>query len=152
MRRRSFHQQIESSVSYPVQCNPFFVRSLESEQVCYTGKFGTVVIGCQAHEVLLDDWFVFKALVDQWRVERGARSSITEGAMCAAYQNIIGMGEKAISRIIAQLRSEGDDPDQWFWALQAITRENPVPEGAQGDYRTMAKAWLEWAEREGYAR
>ena len=98
-----------------------------------------------------EDWFRFQGLVKQWRNERGARSSITETAMMPAYQVIIGMGERAIRLIIAQLRSEGDEPDQWFWALRAITGENPVKPDLQGNFRSMAHAWFEWAEREGHA-
>lgn len=99
-----------------------------------------------------DDWLKFLALVRQWRNERGAMSSITEAAVCPAYQSIIGMGYTAVPFLIAQLQSEGDDPDQWFWALKAITGADPVAEADRGDFRAMAKSWIEWAQREGYAR
>jgi hypothetical protein len=98
-----------------------------------------------------DDWLKFQKLVTQWRIERGARSSITETVIMPAYQTIIGMGQSAVPLILAQLRSEGDDPDQWFWALQAITGENPVRPEDQGNFQKMAEAWLRWAERDVYA-
>ncbi len=92
----------------------------------------------------------FQRLVEEWRRERGAMSSITEMAMLHPYQSIIGMGEEAIPLILAQLRSEGDEPDQWFWALRAITDANPVRPEDQGDLAKMAQAWLKWAD-ETYA-
>ena len=68
-----------------------------------------------------------------------------------AYLAIIGMGERAIPFLIAQLRSEGDEPDQWFGALMAITGENPTKPEDQGNFQKMAEAWIKWAEREVYA-
>jgi hypothetical protein len=101
-------------------------------------------------EATSKDWVIFQNLAREWRNERGAMSSITQMSMLKPYQTIIGMGDKAVPLILAQLRSEGDDPDQWFWALRAITQENPVQPGEQGDFRAMAQAWFRWAEEEGY--
>ena len=98
-----------------------------------------------------ENWLRFQSLVQQWRQERGATSSITEMVMTPAYQKIVGMGYEVIPFILAQLRSEGDDPDQWFWALMALTGMNPVDPTDQGDYLKMSAGWLNWAEREGYA-
>ncbi|MBI3645617.1 MAG: hypothetical protein HY233_06605 [Acidobacteriales bacterium] len=97
------------------------------------------------------DWVRFQKLATDWRNERGVMSSITQMSMLKPYQSIIGMGEKAIPLILAQLRSEGDDPDQWFWALAAIAQVNPVKPEEQGDFRAMARTWFDWAEEEGYA-
>jgi hypothetical protein len=88
----------------------------------------------------------FKALVEQWQIERGAQSSITAAAMMPAYQSIIGMGEDAVPFIIAQLEAEGDDPDQWFWALRAITGVDPVDASNRGNFQAMARAWISWSE------
>lgn len=94
--------------------------------------------------------FKFKRLTQQWHEERGAASSITEIAMCPAYQKIIAMGEAVLPLILRQLESEGDEPDMWFWALRAITNVNPVTEDMRGDMVAMAQAWLAWG-RERYA-
>ncbi|MGC0776877.1 MAG: hypothetical protein WCD68_06700, partial [Candidatus Acidiferrum sp.] len=91
-------------------------------------------------QTVIEDYFVFKLLVDQWRKERGATSSITEMVLCPAYQSIIGMGPKAIRFILTELSSEGDDPDHWFWALQALTRANPVSEEDEGNLGRMSRA------------
>ena len=61
---------------------------------------------------------------------------------------IIAMGETALPLIISQLKREGDDPDHWFVALEAITGKDPIPEEAYGDTPIMAEAWLSWAEEE----
>jgi hypothetical protein len=103
-------------------------------------------------QIAVDDWLRFKLLTEQWRAERGAMSSITEAAMCPAYQAILGMGPIAVPFILDTLRAEGDEPDQWFWALKAITGSDPVAEADRGDFVKMAASWLEWANNEGYAR
>ncbi len=94
----------------------------------------------------------FNQLVSDWRAERGAMSSLTETALCPAYQAIIGMGQLAVPFILAQLESEGEEPDQWFWALRAITGANPVPDGDRGNYLRMAQTWIQWGKDKGYAR
>lgn len=88
----------------------------------------------------------FQSLLKQWRDERGARSSITQVANMPAYQKICAMGEPAVPLILAQLKSEGDEPDQWFWALRLIIGANPVRPEDQGNYFKMAQAWLKWAD------
>lgn len=77
-------------------------------------------------------------------------SSITEMTVCPAYLGIIGMGQDAVPLLIEQIRTEGDDPDQWFVALRIITGADPVDDENRGDSVKMAQAWLEWAERSGY--
>jgi hypothetical protein len=86
-----------------------------------------------------------QSLLQQWHIERGSTSSATAMLMAPACQRIIGMGQDALPLILTQLKSEGDDPDHWFWALWAITGANPVPAEVQGDTVKMAHAWLEWA-------
>jgi len=99
----------------------------------------------------IEDWLKFQSLVAEWQAQRGATSSTTEAAICQAYQSIIGMGKVAVQFILKQLESEGDDPDQWFWALTAITGANPESAEDRGDYVKMAASWFEWAKNQGYA-
>jgi hypothetical protein len=100
----------------------------------------------------------FRQLRREWAMQRGAMSSITEMSMLAPYQNIIALGLPVLPLIIAELKAEGDDPDQWFWALQTIAEANdliPPQIGPQdqGNFRRMADAWLRWSEAQngGYA-
>lgn len=90
---------------------------------------------------------VFRELIKEWHVERGASSSITEIAMCPAYQRIIAMGEPAVLLILRQMESEGDEPDMWFWALRAITNVDPITDDIRGDVIAMSDAWLDWGRR-----
>lgn len=89
----------------------------------------------------------FKALAAQWKKERGISSSLTKAVLCPSYQKIIGLGPDAIPLILERLREEGDRPDFWFWALECLTGENPVREDDMGNFRAMAKAWLDWSYR-----
>jgi len=52
--------------------------------------------------------------------------------------------------ILDQLKSEGNAPGHWFWALASITRENPVLKNSRGKLLEMAKAWIAWGEEERY--
>jgi len=108
----------------------------------YSKVFGT--------DTFMPDVMKFRILVSQWRKERGATSSITKVAMCPSYQQIIAMGERAIPFILRELESEGEEPDLWFWALQVLTENDPVPDEARGNMKKMADAWLDWA-RSRYA-
>jgi hypothetical protein len=91
----------------------------------------------------------FDSLVGEWHRQRGASSVISDMAMKPAYQNIIGMGPKALPLILERLETEANDPDHWDWALMAITQLNqsPVLETDFGDTRKIAQAWLEWARQ-----
>lgn len=64
--------------------------------------------------------------------------------LCSAYQRIIGMGDRAVPLILAELEREAGDPDHWGWALHAITGDDPIPEEAAGDTVQIARAWLDW--------
>ncbi len=68
-------------------------------------------------------------------------------AMLKPYQGIIGLGPPVVPLILAELKHE---PDQWFWALEVITEEDPVPAEAKGRVSLMAQAWLEWDRQRGH--
>ncbi len=88
----------------------------------------------------------FQHLAKTWRDECAHLSSIRETALHPAYQQIIGMGKAALPFILEELKRE---PNHWFWALRAITQENPVSQEHQGDVSEMVSDWLRWAETEG---
>jgi hypothetical protein len=89
----------------------------------------------------------FQKLAADWKVQSRYLSNTVQMAILAPYQQIIGMGTPAIPFILEELQRE---PRQWFWALEAITGENPVPEESAGKVRESAKAWIEWGQRSGY--
>lgn len=88
----------------------------------------------------------FHRLVAEWKERSRYLSNTAQMAMLPAYQRIIGMGPAAIPLILEELRRE---PDQWFWALEAISGEDPVPPEARGKIRLMADAWIRWGEGRG---
>jgi len=83
----------------------------------------------------------FGRLAQQWRAETSLASSVLEICTHPAYQRIIGMGRAAIALILRELQAA---PDHWFWALKAITGEDPVPREHRGNVRAMTDAWLTW--------
>jgi hypothetical protein len=89
----------------------------------------------------------FAHLTKQWKDETQFASTMIEIALHPAYQQIIGMGPAAISLILQRLKTE---PDHWFWALKAITGEDPVPESSRGRLKEMTEAWLNWGRRQGH--
>jgi len=86
----------------------------------------------------------FNSLKLKWEEETLHLSSVTQIAMHPAYQQIIGMGEKALPFIMSEL---SDKPGLWFWALKAITGEDPIPAKMRGKTKAMAETWILWWTR-----
>lgn len=89
----------------------------------------------------------FNSLAAQWKNETAHLSLASQRALHPAYQRIIGMGPDAIELLLRELQQT---PDDWFWALNAITETDPVPEQSRGNMRKMAAAWIEWGRSQGY--
>jgi hypothetical protein len=89
----------------------------------------------------------FLQLVEQWQRETGMMSLVSKMSMHPAYQRIIGMGQPVVPLLLRELERE---PDHWFWALQAITGENPVLPEQRGNLEQMAQAWVEWGRANGF--
>jgi hypothetical protein len=100
-------------------------------------------IGSLPEDLLLQ--IRFETLARRWKKETAHLSSVTKTAMHPAYQAIIGMGPKALPLIFADLHAHGG---HWFWALHAITQEDPA-RGCE-DFATATQRWLEWAEAQGF--
>lgn len=69
--------------------------------------------------------------------------------MHPAYQAIIGMGAPALPLILEDLRQNSG---HWYWALKAISNEDPVAPGDRGAIKKMKEAWLRWGEAKGLIR
>jgi hypothetical protein len=82
---------------------------------------------------------VFNELVAEWRRDTALESFVTKKVMHFAYQSIIGLGPAVVPLLLESLAEE---PRDWFWALAAISREDPaVGIDRFGD---AARAWLQW--------
>ena len=57
------------------------------------------------------------------------------------------MGNYAVPLILSELKRK---PGHWFWALKAVTGEDPVLPEQRGRIKEMTKAWLQWGHRQGY--
>jgi hypothetical protein len=86
----------------------------------------------------------FERLAREWKEKSRFLSNTAQMALLRPYQAIIGMGMPAVALILQELQRE---PDQWFWALEAITEENPVRAEDRGNVRRMAVAWIEWGKK-----
>ncbi len=89
----------------------------------------------------------FNSLVEEWRVQTRMLSLVTQKSMHPAYQRIIGMGQPIVPLIFRDLEQK---PDHWFWALRAITGDNPVKPEQRGRMKEMAQAWIQWGKEHGY--
>jgi hypothetical protein len=89
----------------------------------------------------------FERLATEWKEQSRYLSNSAQIALLKPYQGIIGMGMSAVPLILEELERE---PRQWFWALEAITEENPVPVEARGKVRQMARAWVDWGKQHGF--
>ncbi len=97
----------------------------------------------------IDPLIRFLTLKQEWEEDIAALSSLTEIAMHPAYQQIIGMGSSTIPFIMREMENK---PGHWFWALKAITGEDPVPSEKRGRIKEMTEAWLLWWREQKYQR
>ncbi len=89
----------------------------------------------------------FRILADEWYTATGMLSSISQKVTHPAYLRIIGMGHAVLPLLLEELRNRGGD---WYDALDAITREDPVPPDAYGDISRMKALWIDWGLRHGH--
>ncbi len=90
----------------------------------------------------------FEQLAREWKRNRKRGMDLDDMIMDSAYQRIVGMGKPAIRYLLERL---ADKPDHWFWALFAITGDNPVRPEHEGRLAAMADAWIGWGRKRGYA-
>jgi hypothetical protein len=109
--------------------------------------FGSVEQLLEAWQANEENAARFDSLARRWKEETAHFSNVAKKALHPAYQEIIGMGERAIPMILAELKRE---PNDWFWALHAITGVNPVPAEKRGNLCAMTDAWLQWGAENGY--
>jgi len=85
----------------------------------------------------------FYELAETWREQKGGLSLVYQKSMLPSYQTIIGLGHRVIPFILRELERQ---PDHWFWALEVLTKQNPVPLADRGNIRKRAHAWIEWGK------
>lgn len=90
----------------------------------------------------------FQMLAKEWKDDTVFMSSLTDIAMHPAYQQIIGVGPIAIPFILAEMEKENE---YWFWALKAITGEDPTSPEDRGNLKAMTESWLRWGREHKYS-
>jgi hypothetical protein len=89
----------------------------------------------------------FERLAAEWEAATQFMSSTTQMSMHPAYQQIIGIGPDAIPLILGRMQAK---PGHWFWALRAITCQDPVAPEDAGNVQAMTDAWLVWGRERGF--
>ena len=79
----------------------------------------------------------FHLLADEWHAATDMLSSPRETAMHATYQQIIGMGAEALPFIFEDIHN-----GWWFWALVAITGEDPA--AGTTTHKDAVDKWEKW--------
>jgi hypothetical protein len=124
-------------------------RAIAAPTVTYQGIFeGLVTINADMYgasltmhvEVEPDLQAIFNRLADTWQRETVMLSRLSQRSMHWAYQQVIGMGPPAVRFMLERLRDDG--PDDWFWALSMITREDAG--AGTTTLRDATERWLAW--------
>jgi hypothetical protein len=89
----------------------------------------------------------FALLAENWYLETLHSSGYIDKVLHPAYQRIIGLGKDVIPFILRELQ---DEPSEWFWALRALTGEDPTTKEPAGNREKLAEAWLNWGKENGY--
>lgn len=118
------------------------VNQLTAEQL---GAAAPYAAGGDAQRAQIEAKFI--RLRGEWKAQRRHEPSTMKTVMLPAYQKIIGMGQPVVPLLLRELET---DVDNWFWALMAITEEDPVQESSRGDGTAMAAAWVHWGRQHGF--
>lgn len=100
---------------------------------------------CQ--NAMIEDQKLFYELFQEWHAETVFNSDSMQSVMSKSYQRIIGMGKRALPFIFKELPKCLDD---WFWALEAITGENPVKPEHYSSFKSSIQDWVLWGREHGY--
>lgn len=85
---------------------------------------------------------LFTRYKSKWEEDTKFSSSVTDIVEHPSYLKIIRLGKKVLPYIIEDLFATNN---HWFYALEAITGENPIPPQHAGDIVQMKGDWLNWA-------
>jgi hypothetical protein len=80
-----------------------------------------------------------------WRRESTWLATVQQMVLLPSYQRIIGMGPAVVPLLLGELKAR---PAHWFWALNAITREDPA--AGIDRFSDAREAWLSWGRDRGY--
>lgn len=87
----------------------------------------------------------FQELAARWRAETFHMSSTHDVVLHPAYQQIIGLGISIVPLLLRELQER---PEPWFWALTALTDDDPTV--GTKTFDEAVQAWLSWGRDKGY--
>lgn len=147
-RANMWHRAYEEERETPIRKHrafseqQFFKRKLAKYRVIYEAESGSIRLETDLERT-------FRALADKWLDETSHLSNPVDKFMHPALVQIIGMGKPAVPLILQEVRNM---TGHWFYALENISRTNPVPPEDEWDIEKAAAAWLAWGRREGFIR
>jgi hypothetical protein len=88
----------------------------------------------------------FRRLAATWELETKHLSSPTKMIAHPCYQEIMKLpSEEIVPILLHDMQRTGRT---WFWALAALTKQNPVDPRDAGKVKRMIGAWVKWGRRE----
>jgi hypothetical protein len=89
----------------------------------------------------------FRRLANKWIRQTRHLSAPSQKYLHPSYARIIGLGQCAVPFILKEIQQRSGD---WFYALRAITGDDPVSDDMAGDIGRMSEAWLQWGRARRY--
>lgn len=96
---------------------------------------------------MIEDQKLFYDLHKEWRRATALSSDPMQAIIAKPYQRIIGMGQRALPFIFGELPK---CLDNWFWALEVITGENPVRPEHYSSFKLAVQDWMRWGKEHGF--
>jgi hypothetical protein len=93
-----------------------------------------------------DSEMMFSILAALWKNDIAGESSLSKIVSNRYYLRIISYGDKFLPFILRQLQTE---TAPWFVALEAITGEYEIGGQYPGNFREMAREWIDWGKKHG---
>jgi GAF domain-containing protein len=90
----------------------------------------------------------FLKLASVWEEETAALD-LFKRVVHPTYQKIIGLGYPVVPVLLKDLARNRNNPNHWFWALEAIVDENPVKPKHRGYMPKMVDDWVDWGIEKG---
>jgi hypothetical protein len=87
----------------------------------------------------------FQELSPRWRLATEQSSDPLEKIAHPAHLRIIGLGPQVLPLVFSELADRGG---LWFWALEALTGDDPVIQPAT--MKEVREAWLSYGRQHGY--
>jgi len=88
----------------------------------------------------------FYDYVKKWKEETVGLSSPSTIRMNRNYQKIIGLGDSIIPLILSELEK---NPDDWFYALEMLVKDEENPINDDMGFNESIKTWITWGKNKG---